>query len=209
MSRFDSLIFDLDGTLWDGSAASAKAWQEAFARAEIQRSITAQDIRGVSGLPFETCVARLLPQSAALPMDSLVCAVDEAERAAFQHESGLLYEGVAEGIKRLAERYRLFIVSNCQTWYLEAFLEGSGLRSLFEDSECHGRTRRPKGDNIVSIVERNLLEAPVYIGDTAGDQGAAIAARVPFMHVTYGFGTPELPCESFESFEHLVAHFLG
>lgn len=208
MSQFDSLIFDLDGTLWDASATSAKAWHEAFARVQIDRSVTAQDIRSVSGLPFETCVSLLHPDPAAAAMDSLVQVVDELEKSTFQHEGGVLYEGVADGIKRLVERYRLFIVSNCQIWYMEAFLDGTGLRPLFEDYESHGRTRRPKSENIVAVVERNLLEAPIYIGDTASDQAAAIDARVPFMHVQYGFGTPELPCQSFESFPRLVEHFL-
>ena len=38
------------------------------------------------------------------------------------------------------------------------------------------------------MVERNHLQAPVYVGDTAMDQEAAGKAGVPFFHAAYGFG---------------------
>jgi hypothetical protein len=37
---------------------------------------------------------------------------------------GLLYPGVREGLAQLKEKYPLFIVSNCQSGYIETFILG-------------------------------------------------------------------------------------
>ena len=44
MKDFDSLIFDLDGTLWDTCEACAVAWNNVVNRNEIKfRQVTASD----------------------------------------------------------------------------------------------------------------------------------------------------------------------
>jgi phosphoglycolate phosphatase len=204
---FDAIIFDLDGTLWDASAVSAAAWDEAFSQLGLQHRITAQDVRRVSGLPFETCVATLCPEPSDVSMEALIRILDGVEKLAFQRTGGRLYDEVSQGIRLLASQYPLFIVSNCQTWYLESFLDVTGLRDCFRDYESHGRTGQPKSENIAAVVRRNGLENPVYIGDTAGDQAAAADSGVAFIHARYGFGRVEEPCRSFSSFAELTAYF--
>jgi phosphoglycolate phosphatase len=49
METYDSIIFDLDGTLWDASEACANAWNIALLTG---LSVKPDDIRGVSGLLF-------------------------------------------------------------------------------------------------------------------------------------------------------------
>lgn len=58
---------------------------------------------------------------------------------------GLLYPHIEAGLRRLLVRYPLFIVSNCQAGYIEAFLEWSGLAECFRDFGCSGNTRLSKG----------------------------------------------------------------
>ena len=54
---FDSLIFDLDGTLWDTCAQCATAWNNVLATEGIgYRKITAEDVRMVTGKPHEECI---------------------------------------------------------------------------------------------------------------------------------------------------------
>ncbi len=60
MDNFDSIIFDLDGTLWDASFASAAGWNIALIENNLSEfQVTDDDIRKISGLPFGECLANL------------------------------------------------------------------------------------------------------------------------------------------------------
>lgn len=207
---FDGLIFDLDGTLWDSSAACAKGWNQALGGLKISnRVITDGDIKGIMGLPHEEIFRKVFPEAPEEQQSAIAEACYEREIAVLQKEGGALFAGVEAGLPQLKARYPLFIVSNCMPDYLETFLQASGLRALFTDVECYGSTGKPKAHNIALVVKRNGLKAPAYIGDTAGDHSAAKRAGVPYFHVNYGFGSPESACLRFDTFTDLTAFFLA
>ena len=118
-----------------------------------------------------------------------LAALLEAENRYVAALGGRLYPQAAETLELLARRYRLFIVSNCQVGYIEAFFQAHGLEKYFTDYENPGRTGLDKAGNIALVAERNGLKRPLYIGDTQGDYHAAVKAGVPFLHAAYGFGT--------------------
>ena len=206
---FDSLIFDLDGTLWDSTTACADAWNTALKKIEIEREpLTSEDIGKMMGLPIAKIFEKFFPQMSEerRTQASKECFKEQLET--IRQKGAILYPGVQKGLFQLSDRYELFIVSNCQQPYLDTFFHHSGLKPLFRDTECHGNTLCPKGENIKRVVERNSLQRAAYVGDTAGDQESAGVAGVPYFHVNYGFGMNSKPCMSFDSFSELVRHFL-
>lgn len=186
----DAIVFDLDGTLWDSTETVAAAWT-AVVRAMGQpgRTLSAADIAGVMGMAHRDIYRTLFPGLPEARQEALALACYREEERALHAEGGRLYPGVAEGLPRLARRFGLFIVSNCQQGYIETFLAWSGLGPLIRDFECHGNTGATKAENLRALVDRNALAAPVYVGDTESDRQAALAAGVPFVHAAYGFGT--------------------
>ena len=51
MIKCDSVLFDLDGTLWDTTAALAKVWQQALIdEPDARRELTQADIAGIMGM---------------------------------------------------------------------------------------------------------------------------------------------------------------
>jgi len=189
---FDSILFDLDGTLWDAVPEIAHAWSLALARQGVARPpITAAELRPCMGMLLDDIGAKLLP---GLPTDQMKVIMDDCcavENQYLTSHSGTVYPGAAEALAALSEKYRLFVVSNCQDGYIEAFFESTGLGKHFSGFTCAGCTGLPKADNIRLTAERYGLKAPVYVGDTALDQSSARQAGVPFVHAAYGFGTAE------------------
>lgn len=106
-------------------------------------------------------------------------------------------------METLKKSYHLYIVSNCQSGYIEAFLDYYKLHDLIEDIECYGNNGQQKGKNIALLYQRNKLEEAVYVGDIQGDYEASQEAGVKFIHAAYGFGTIDTPVPKIQRFEEL------
>ena len=207
--EFDGVIFDLDGTLWNTVPLCTVAWNEVIAQMAIPRSpLTKEDMASIMGMTAKELKEALFPGIDKEQVDLLVEKSFARETELLRTDGAKLYEGVRDGLAQLARSYELFLVSNCQQPYLEAFFEWSGFSPLFSDSECIGRTGKPKGYNIRAVVERNGLQEPVYIGDTRGDEKAAEEASVPFIHASYGFGKAQKPYRRIAKFPELVEYLI-
>jgi phosphoglycolate phosphatase len=184
------LIFDLDGTLWDTTALCASAWNAAAAELGLEKTDYATgDVADIMGLTADEVRCKLfasLDEATGRRAQALFFRTE----VEFLRKSGQdrLYPGVREGIRELARRHRLFLVSNCDVPYMQAFFDLSGLRDAFRDSECFGHTQLPKAANIRLVVVRNAIQSAMYVGDTVGDQKAAALCRLPFAWAAYGFG---------------------
>jgi phosphoglycolate phosphatase len=204
----DALIFDLDGTLWDAAAASTYGWNLALEELGLSRRVTVDGIRSVSGRPFPQCVEILLPELSPVPA-SILELLEARERTGIELMAGVLYEGVADGLSRLAEWYPLFLVSNCPDWYLEEFFRHTGLGKHFAGWDCHGLSGIAKSGMLLKLAATHRLARAVYVGDTRGDQESAEQAGMDFAFVRYGFGRVEGTPLSFADFDGLVAHYLA
>ncbi|MCI5806474.1 MAG: HAD family hydrolase [Clostridium sp.] len=184
------IIFDMDGTLWDSAKAVADSWTEVVAREYTpERVITEEEIKSVMGLTMDKLAARIFPE---LPEEKRlqlleVCGREENEY--LRTHGAIVYPQVEETFQKLKEKYHLYIVSNCQSGYIEAFLEYYGYGKYIEDTECYGNNGLVKGENIRKVAERNHLTKAVYVGDIQGDYDASMQAGVEFIHAGYGFGT--------------------
>lgn len=185
----DSIIFDLDGTLWDSTEVVLKAWNSIIeTNEEIKNPITREELQGTMGLQIKQIGDKLFPylnETAQYKFMELCC---KEERKLIHKEGGVLYSNLEDTLKQLSQKYSLFIVSNCQCGYIEAFLEYHNMGKYFKDIECAGNTGLVKGENIKKVIERNQLKNPVYVGDTQGDCDGATLAKIPFIYASYGFG---------------------
>ena len=200
----DSIIFDVDGTLWDSTEICAKAWTDVIHReTSLSLTINASTLKGLFG--------RLLPDIASVlfadyPKEEQLRLIDrccQEEHKALLAQCAPLYPDLEKTLQQLKENYRLFIVSNCQAGYIEVFLEYYHLGDLVADIECYGNTQQQKDVNLKALIERNHYETYYYLGDTQGDYNACQKAGVPFLFAAYGFGTVDAQVPQVESLEQL------
>jgi len=207
--RPDSIIFDIDGTLWDSTPVVADAWNKALeAVPDIAFRFTPHRLTQLFGHPMNEIADisfPLLPEKERYALMDNCCDQEHAFLSATRQD--LLYPEVADTIRQLSDAFPLFIVSNCQSGYIELFLEKTGLGPCITDFECPGNTGLNKGPNIRLVMERNQLKKPVYIGDIESDHIAAIQAGIPFCHAAYGFGKVNNPDYVIQKFSDLPALF--
>ncbi len=183
------LIFDMDGTLWDSSENVARSWTEKLHQlGEHRRAITREDIMGVMGLTMDKIAEIIFDDLSEERRMELLDQCCRYENDYLREHGGVLYPDLEKTLQRLQTNYSLYIVSNCQQGYIEAFLEYYGFGKYFEDIECYGNNLKEKGDNIALIARRNQLTGGYYIGDIQGDYDATMKAGLSFIHAAYGFG---------------------
>jgi phosphoglycolate phosphatase len=184
------LIFDMDGTLWDSSENVAASWTEKIRELGLERpNITKSDVMGVMGLTMDRIADALfgdLSKEKRMELLDLCC---QHENDYLRKHGGVLYPDLEKTFVRLKKKYHLYIVSNCQQGYIEAFLEHYGFGKHFDDIECYGNNLKEKGDNIALLAKRNGLDKAWYVGDIQGDYDATMKAGLDFIHSAYGFGT--------------------
>ncbi len=191
-NKFDSIIFDLDGTLWDSTGNVAIAWQDAMARVDyVDEVMTREKVRSITGMAYDVIFDTLFSYLDKEKRAELMGLCARSELDILHAKGGELYPQLSETLDYLAARYKLFIVSNCQSGYIEVFLKLSNVRHYFSGHQCYGTKGKPKAENIIDIVNDYHLKTPVYVGDTKGDYDSAEKAGVPFIFANYGFGNVE------------------
>ena len=187
---YDGLLFDVDGTIWDSTPVVEKAWNAALADSgHGDVSITADRLKGLFGLPMVDIIEDILPESTPEEKEFFLPLCSRYEFEYLEKESGVVYEGLEDALRTLSgSGIPLFIVSNCQSGYIELMYRKTGFGNYFQDQLCPGDTGKLKADNILIMAQRHKLKRPAYIGDTAMDMEACRKAGVPFIYAAYGFG---------------------
>lgn len=205
MMAADGILFDLDGTLWNATARIQEGWNLGREELGLAPTLTLRQVEDCMGLLIEPLARRLLPEleESRLPKGIEICVGHQL--ACLAGRGGILYPRLEETLAQLAGSYKLFIVSNCVEGYIQAFFAAHGLGKYFTDFEYPGRTGKAKAENITSVVKRNSLKRPVYVGDTQGDYDASTAAGVPFIHAAYGFGRIDHPVPRVDTFADIPA----
>ncbi len=206
------IIFDMDGTIWDSSENVAKSWDIKVKEfGYVNESVTQDDIKGVMGKTMDVIADLLFPYTKeGEERNALRAACEGYENEYLRENGGFLYPEVIETLEKLREMgYNLYIVSNCQAGYIEAFLDYFKIDinkedSLIDDIECYGNNFLSKGENIALVTKRNNLDKAVYVGDIQGDYDSTCEAGLPFIHAAYGFGTIDHEVPFINKFSDLI-----
>ncbi len=206
--RFAIVGFDLDGTLLDTSRDLGVALNHALAtidRPAVPESEVTNLIGGGSALMLRRALA-LTGGEAGVDFDALrqvLLAHYEANIAAHT----VLYPGGATMLDALDEGgVKIAMVTNKPQHLAIKLLGELGLLNRFA---CvigggGGYPLKPAPDALHAMVERSGGGAAAYIGDTTFDTGAARAAGLPSVAVSFGFN--DLPVADLGA-DAVIDHF--
>lgn len=185
---FDSIIFDMDGTLWDAVDSYCRVWDVTFDETgHPDSTVSRQQLIRCMGMPIGQIYDNIVTNPD-IDRSHFLEVLDRNELLLMPELGGKLYPGVVDTMSRLFGSYRLFMVSNCGADGVRNFLALTGLGKYMTDSLTFGQTGLNKTGNINLLRERYDLSSPVYVGDTESDCRATHSAGIPFIHAAYGFG---------------------
>lgn len=197
----DSLIFDMDGTLWDAVDSYCHVWDYTVSETGLSHGpVTRAALQAMMGQPLERIVETIVPEVE--DKADFLRRLDANEDKMMPRLGGRLYPGVRETVRALSQHYPLFMVSNCSPNGLRNFMAWTGLTECFKDSLSYGETGCGKDVNIRRLVDRYGLKYPLYVGDTQSDADACRRAGVPVAWAAYGFGRidrPDIVLDTFAS----------
>lgn len=196
--RFDGIIFDMDGTLWDAVDSYAAVWNitmEKFPETRRRSApVTRARLMELMGKPLPEIIRALFPALDAAARQDFIRELEACEREHMPRLGGKLYPGVPESLRALKEAgVKLFMVSNCGPDGLPMFLSFTGLGPFMTEHLSYGSTGCEKDVNIRTLIERYKLKRPLYVGDTLSDLAATRKAGAAFAWAAYGFGGPAFP----------------
>lgn len=201
---YDGIIFDIDGTIWDSTNVVEMAWNDAFEELGYEKRTTAEELKGLFGLPMEEIFKSLVPGATKEETEVYEPLCSRYEFEHLEKKGGIVYPGVKETIEKLAENHTLAIVSNCQGGYIELVMRKTGIEPFIKDHLCPDDIGLLKAGNIRTIAERLNMKNPVYVGDIAKDEIASREAGVAFILAAYGFGEGIEPDHTINSFAELL-----
>jgi phosphoglycolate phosphatase len=204
-NKIDSLIFDVDGTLWDSTAVAAAAYNRILEQKGIHLSVRSEDLKRLFGLPMNTIAEKLMPEINPGLRESIALEMFDYEKEYIRINGAVVYDGVHDTIRSLSGKYKLFILSNCQKGYIELMMEQIKIQKYITSTLCFGDTGLGKADNLKILIYNNGLKLPYYVGDTTGDLEACRMAGVPMIHARYGFGKKVDSVAYIDSFSDLLS----
>ena len=204
--RYESLIFDIDGTLWDSRALVAEGYNIQLRKEGLEHLyVTAEDLKPLFGKVMTDIADVLL---ASIPVENRYDLMDRCMRTEndylYENECRIGYPKVKETLEELAKKHRLFIVSNSQCGYPQLCIDKMGLGDCIQSHLCFGDTGTSKGQTILKLMRDHNITSCIYIGDTQGDLEACREAGIPFIFCSYGLGQAESWDGKIDSFADLL-----
>lgn len=205
--KFESIIFDVDGTLWDSRALLAEAYNEQLRQEGLDHiHVTAEKLRPLFGKTMTMLADGLFGEIPAPEryklMDRCILRMDDHLERFAGPQIG--YPDLRQTMETLAKSHRLYIVSNGQKGYPQLAAKKLGLADLIHGYLSFGDTGTSKGQTILRLMKEEKIQSAVYVGDTQGDLEACREADIPFIWAAFGFGVPESYYAKIEKFADLT-----
>ena len=188
--RFDTVIFDLDGTILDTLDDLRDSVNFALKNNNLPCRST-EEIRAFVGNGIRLLIERAVPQNTE---KAVVDKCFDDFKAHYKNNSANLtkpYDGVIAVLNKLKDKgIKLAIVSNKADFAVQTLVE-KYFEGIFDFSvgEKEGIRRKPFPDSVFNAMEYLGADknTTVYVGDSEVDVETAFNSGIPCIAVTWGF----------------------
>ena len=190
--RYDTFIFDLDGTLLDTLGDLAAAVNYAL-RSHGMPEHSLDDVRRFVGNGVRRLMERAIPEGADNPLFDDTFATFRQYYMAHSLDTTRPYDGIPETLAELRSRgCHIAVVSNkmmaatvelCQHFFPDTVEVAIG------EHEAEGIRKKPAPDTVFAALRQLGVgkEQAVYVGDSDVDIQTAANAGLPCISVLWGF----------------------
>jgi phosphoglycolate phosphatase len=194
--KIAALFFDLDGTLVDSAAGVALALNTALEETGLA-GFELATVRSWIGDGPDALILRALEASRQRDIDLPSLAAHlrrrfDAATLAVPSAQGVAFDGIAELLSHLRERYPMAVITNKPTPLARVVLEAAGLLAHFE--QVHGADlpeQRKPSPLLIRRAAHGLGVSPdatLLVGDGPADLQAAQAAGCRLAWADWGYG---------------------
>ena len=189
---FDSVVFDLDGTLID-SVHDVRANLNRVLEGDARRPLTTDETKGAMGHGARALVTK------ALELTGEAGSTEEIGRRAQEfldlyvgNPARLtpVYPGVTDVLGKLSSQgLGLGICTNKPETTTQAVLDALGLTGFFRAVTCGDKVphRKPDGRHVLATMDMMGARAAAMVGDSETDMAAGRDAGIPVIAVGYGY----------------------
>lgn len=190
MSKFENILFDFDGTLFDTSKGVLKSFDNVIGFYNLQ--VKKSDYRKMMGPPLEESFLSILK----LPKSEIENAIQKYRE--YYSEHGIFELDEYEGVEKLlldlrATGKKLFVATSKPEFFAKKILSKFEMLHFFEfvgGADLHERKRVKKTDVIKYVLENNELkpENCLMVGDREYDIKGANHFGIASCGILWGFG---------------------
>ena len=205
--NYESIIFDIDGTLWDSRALIAEGYNIQLRKEGLHHLQTNADVLlQLFGRTMSDIADNLFPEFTPEERYALMDRCIASEDAYLESHpcDTIAYPDIKSTMEALAKNHRLFIVSNGQKGYPQLAARKLKVDHLISGYLSYGDTGTEKGETIRILMKDHNITDAVYVGDTQGDYLATVDAGIDFIWADYGFGKPDTCVGTIHCFKDLL-----
>jgi len=207
--RVDTIIFDVDGTLFNGQSLSLPIFKNCISILidEFHYNLpfpSDKKILSQFGKQADDIFTDLLPEAPQEVINSLIECVQKTEIFDLQNGKGELYNNVSDVLGKLKSRgYKLAICTNAPKGYFNAMVKRFQFKEYFQVMFAAGLfVNKDKVWMVQEILKKLNSSEFAVVGDRHHDIDAAKANNGLSVGCAYGFGLEEV-----EKADYIIKEF--